>query len=1027
MLKHPALTLGRVEQFIRHELAPSVELAHAPLAAEFCPEPHPDAKSAAQGPWTPVEPGFSFGPAYRMVWFRVGGVVPADWDPEQVRLRAEVADERTLWHRNSPWLGIDSQHQLGRLPDTIRPGEKATWLIQALTRNTEASCHRNEPPRRPATETVGRLELVLIDQARLDLLYDCEFTLDLLKAVDERDPAYAVLLTSLNWVAGNFDADSPDTTAACRKQIRYALGSLNSELRHAVTPVGHAHLDTAWLWPLAITKLKMAHTSATQLHLMERYPEYVFAHSQASQYEWVEKEYPDLFKRIKAAIARGQWEPVGSMWVEADCNLAGGESLVRQFLYGLRYFREKLGVQTRDMWLPDVFGYAAALPQILAQFDIEYFLTQKISWNQFNRFPHNTFWWEGIDGTRVWTHFPPADTYIGDGTPRQLVKSVHSHRDHARSDQSLYLFGYGDGGGGPTERHLEYLRRARQAPCLPVVESGRRALDFFAEAKSKSRDLQTWVGELYLEYHRGTYTSQAANKRDNRACEFLLRDAEWLSCFAPTFPSKYPARDLEAAWKLVLLNQFHDILPGSSVREVYEDSARDYADVERIGGGVVHEALGQIAAKLGRRGEGTAYALFRNATASCQAALPWEGEAPASMAAGDERLPVQIVESPDGRQLMFATPAAALGAVAIAEPSDQAPTARPRLKARDRRLENDHWVVRFDGHGNIVSLASLEDRGVEFIAPGKLANLFQIFDDKPLYWSAWDIDAFSLEKGEALLRSESFEVVERGPVRVAVEVVKRYGNSTIRQRISLGPTPGVRFDTWVDWHETDKLLKVAFPINVNASRATHEIQFGHVERPTHANTSWDMAKFETCAHKWIDLSEGSGGVAVLNDSKYGHDVRGNVMRLSLLRSPKAPDPLCDMGEHRFTYVLLPHFGSFADADVVAAAYALNAPLRWREVEPSVGETRETPCLVCVDERDLVIEAVKKAETGNAIVVRLYEAHNCRGSALLSCARPVRRAWLCNLAEDKRAELEVVEGAVRLEYRPFEIITVMLEV
>ena len=343
------------------------------------------------------------------------------------------------------------------------------------------------------------------------------------------------------------NASPHESVARCRKILRDALGGLSGEMAHTVVPVGHAHLDTAWLWPLReITRKKMAHTTATQLGLLERYPEYVFAHSQASQYEWLEQDYPELFERVKAAIRGGRWEVVGSMWVEADCNLTGAESLVRQFLYGRRYFREKLGVETHDMWLPDVFGYSAALPQILAKFNIPHFLTQKISWNQFNKFPHHTFWWQGIDGTKVWSHFPPADSYNGTAEPKEVVFSVKNFKDHGRSDASLYLFGWGDGGGGPTERHLEFLRRGRNAPNYPEVASGRRALDFFRDAKARSKDLLTWTGELYLELHRGTYTSQAANKKANRECEFLLRDAEILSAFDPGFPASYPQRELEA-------------------------------------------------------------------------------------------------------------------------------------------------------------------------------------------------------------------------------------------------------------------------------------------------------------------------------------------------------------------------------------------------------------------------------------------------------------------------------------------------
>ncbi len=806
-------------------------------------------------------------------------------------------------------------------------------------------------------------------------------------------------------------------------------------------PVGHAHLDTAWLWPIHITKKKMAHTTATQLGLLERYPEYVFVHSQASQYEWLEKEYPALFERVKTAVRSGQWEPVGSMWVEADCNLTGAESLIRQFLYGRRYFRKHLGTSTDDMWLPDVFGYSAALPQILAKFNIRYFLTQKISWNQFNKFPHHTFWWQGIDGTRVWSHFPPADTYCASCEPKEVLYSVRNYKDHARTDQSLYVFGFGDGGGGPTERHLELLRRGRTSSAYPEVASGKRAIDFFREAKARSKDLQTWVGELYLELHRGTYTSQAANKKGNRVSEFLLRDAELLACFAPDFPESYPAEELEEAWKLVLLNQFHDIIPGSSVREVYEDSDTDYAKIAEMGNRIVTDSLRKIGETLDTAGMGQPVALFANAEMVTQGEIPWTEEtAPQSLVTTEESLPVQLVEEFGERKLILPTPASALGSVIVGDFSESAPRAVGRLKSGARRIENGELSVRFDPHGNLTSVQSLED-GTEFLEAGRLGNMFQLFEDKPLFWSAWDVDAFALETGTDLVRSESFEIVERGPVRVAAEVVKRFGKSTIRQRISLGPTPGIRFDTEIDWHEEDKMLKVAFPVSVNAARATYEIQFGNVERPTHGNKSWDMAQFDVCAQKWVYLSDGDPGVALINDCKYGHDVRVNVIRLTLLRAPNvgcnvirltllrapmAPDPLCDMGRHRFGYSLVPHYGPYNYAGVVQAAYAFNAPLRHAFLPAGEGAEGPMPSLVGCEDRNVVVEAVKKAEDTDDLIVRLYECHNSRGTAELSCARRVRAAVLCDLEENEIGELEMNDGLVRFDYRPFEILTLKLK-
>lgn len=1027
MLKHAKLTTDRIKQFIAHELQEKLITHRTPLRIEFSAAAHRDASEARKSSdWREVGEGFAYGPAYTTFWFRLTGRVPKEFAGREVALIAEIGGERTIWRGNSPWHGIDDPHSVVTILSRAKGGEKVLLYVQAYTRNPQHRVHRRELPREQEVEHVSGAELVVIDRELSDLYFDCDFALHLLLGLGEQDPVSAALLKSLNEVCNLYNPQRRDTIARCRRIVREAFTGGDSGSRHVITPVGHAHLDTAWLWPIDITKKKMAHTTATQLGLLERYPEYVFVHSQASQYEWLEKEYPDLFGRVKEAIQRGQWEPVGSMWVEADCNLTGPESLVRQFLYGRRYFRDKLGYETEDMWLPDVFGYSAAIPQILSKFGIEYFLTQKISWNQINRFPHNTFWWQGIDGTKVWTHFPPSDTYCGDCTPEEILRSVSSHRDHARSDQSLYIFGFGDGGGGPTERHLEFLRRARVAAKLPEIESKQPALEFFRSAKAASTDLQTWVGELYAEFHRGTYTSQAANKRQNRLCEFLLRDAELLACFRDDYPRSYPARRLEEAWKLVLLNQFHDIIPGSSVHEVYVDSAADYARVRAIGEEIIRESLLNIGSKFDTSKMRCPVALFHNATTPAVVAMHWDQDwAPTSIRIGDELAPVQQTDGFEGRELVFLAPQACAGSVAVADLTEEPPTTKYRLKASSRRLENDYISVRFDGNGNITSIRLLED-GTEFIPEGKLANVFQILDDKPLFWSAWDVDVFAFETAKNLVRCESMEVVERGPVRVAMEVRRKFGQSTIRQRISLGPVPGITFETEVDWHEEDKMLKVAFPVNVNATRATYEIQFGSVERPTHYNTSWDIARFEVCAQKWADLSEAEQGVAILNNGKYGHDIHDNVIRLSLLRAPKAPDPECDMGIHHFTYSILPHFGPYQFAGVVQAAYALNAPLRHALLERHEGESGNLPPFISCEDRNIVIETVKKAEGSNALIVRLYECHNARGQGELLSARLCRRAVLCDLEENAISDLEVRDGAVLFEYRPFEIITIRLD-
>lgn len=1035
MEKHTSITLRRIRQFIDFQLRENLISQPTPLPTSLAVAAFPDESTARNSKaFSPISIGDTWGPAYQEGWYHITGKLPTIPEGQtpilvygpnpEFKWETHPNVEGTIWQNNTQVGGLDFGHEYFRL----NPAEpKIDLLLQTYAHNKETTVFRPEKPRTPQPEKFEGFSVAFLDEERLPLFYDAEFALDLLESFDETDPARHLLIRTLNEVCNTFQEENHRTWRDCRKLIKNALGSITTETGHTLYAMGHAHLDTAWLWPLSVTKLKMAHTTSVQLGLAERYPGHLYVHSQASQYEWLEVNHPQLFERVKKAIKAGNWEPVGSMWVEADCNLTGGESLVRQFLYGRQYFREKLGVNCVDMFLPDVFGYCAALPQILQKFNISAFSTQKLSWNSINKIPHNTFWWQGIDGSKIFSHFPPADTYIADCSPKQIAQSVKNHRDHARSDQSLYLFGFGDGGGGPTEWHIERLNRARLAPGLPMIESRSKMRDFYKTVMEESRDLLTWSGELYLEAHRGTLTSQGETKANNRKCEFLLRDAELLATFDPEYPANYPAADLERAWKIVLLNQFHDIIPGSSVKEVYDEAARDYAEAVTITQKVITSSIKRQAGSLKSSHLDNPVALYHQANLETQAETSHQTDQNIqSIICGSEVLPVQQVQQFGESKLIFPTPSNAHNSVAVAGFSSEPAPNLPRLKVSNRKLENEDWIVRFDPNGNITSITSQDDTPLEFIIPGRLANLFQILDDRPPFWDAWDTELYAQETVQDLTRSTSFEIVEKGPVRVAVELTKTFGNSTIKQRISLGPTPGIRFDTWVEWREAHKFLKVLFPINVNTTKATCEIQYGHVERPTHRNTSWEAAKFEVCAQKWVDLSEGGHGCALINTGKYGHDIHNSDLRLSLLRSPKAPDPTCDMGIHQFTYVLLPHFDQVPQSDVIEAAYSINAPCHVVPIDQHEGHDNPSAPYIQTSSRNLIVESVKKAEKSNHRIIRLYEAHNTRGHASLHTSEPVKRAWLCDLEEKPLHELEVADGAVHIGYLPFEILTVALE-
>jgi len=744
---------------------------------------------------------------------------------------------------------------------------------------------------------------------------------------------------------------------------------------HSVTAVGHAHIDSAWLWPIRETKRKCARTFANQLRLMERYPAHRFACSQAVQYQWIKDGYPSLWRQIKARIAEGRWEPVGGMWVESDSNLPSGESLVRQFVHGKRFFADELGVETHECWIPDVFGYSAALPQIAVQAGVTALITQKMSWNDTNRFPHSTFWWEGHDGSRLLAHFPPANTYNGEFSVRELTNSMRNYADHGHLDRSLYPFGFGDGGGGPTSQMLENAARLDDVRGLPRVEIGTVG-EFLAHATEEGHDLSTWVGELYLEAHRGTYTTHADVKLANRRSEEALRAAELWSVAA----GLDRRAELEAAWKLHLLQQFHDIIPGSGIHWVYEDAARDYAAVRANADEVITEAQSALV-------EGDGLTVF-NAASHCR---------------------TEVIDVAD-RPAVVTVPACAwtpLDLDALAPDLQQ-------VQVSGRSMSNDRLSVEWDEDG---LLTSVWDREVEREVLCGRGNLFQLHEDHPKAFDAWDVDREYLDSVVDLTTCESIEVVETHPLRGAVRFVRRFGDSSITQTMRLTAiTRRLEFRTEVDWQERHRFLKVAFPVAIRSSYATYEIQHGHIQRPVAGNTTWDVARFEVCAHRWADLSEPGYGVSLINDCKYGYDIRGNVMRLSLLRGPGYPDPEADHGQHRFAYALLPHPGDLrGPGGVIAEAEAFNLPLT---VVAGSGQGH----VLAIDRPGVSVEAVKPADRSDHVVVRLCEVWGSRGPARLTLSLPVAAAWRTDLLERDLAHVPLDGNSVTLDLRPFELVT-----
>jgi len=1022
---------------LRH--GPSVPLDVGAFHVPGEPIAPSDAFGALYEPFTVGQP---WGPAWGTTWFRLRGTIPADWAGRQVALGFAIGNagntgfgaESLAWRDGRPLQGLSPNHREALLSPSAQGGEQVELFVEAAA-NPPSPFGANPWPL--LMPDPGGAPLFTLQQADLhvkdpdldEFWHDFRILVELLAELPDTSPRSHRIGAGLERACNLLDLpDIGDSWRRAAPVLKELLDEPAAPRSHVVSAVGHAHIDTAWLWPLRETVRKCARTFSTVLALMDRYPEYHFVVSQAQQLAWMRDHYPDIWTRMKERIGEGRIEPTGSMWVEADCNIPSGESLVRQIVHGKRFFMSELGIETTDVWLPDVFGYSAAFPQIMRLGGVTRFLTQKLSWNQYNVLPHHSFLWEGIDGSRVFTHFPPADTYGAQMSVRELRYSVDNFKDHERSNRSLYLYGWGDGGGGPTDVMLESARRLADSDGLPrIVMEGPSG--FFEAAESTIRDPAVWVGELYLELHRGTYTSQAATKAGNRRGELALRDAELWSALSG---DAYPADELDEAWRLLLVHQFHDIIPGSAIHWVYEDSARDHRAVQASAEQVTAAALDRLAEGADTTGRSHPLVLFNSLSHDRRELVTVAAPDGARVAIGPGGCSSPIQRDSQGRAHFVAEVPACGFAVYDLQPagSPGAPGAPPvagpsavpePATARGSVLQNELLRVTLDDDGLITSIFDRR-AGREVLADGAVGNLFQLHPDYPNFYDAWDVDRFAFDQVEDLRAAEAVTLVADGPLVASLRVTRVFGRSRIDQLVSIHRDAGyLQFETTVDWHEDNRLLKVAFPVSVRSPRATYEIQFGHVERPTHANTSWDVARFEVCAHKWADLSEPGYGVALLNDCKYGYDVRGNVIRLSLLRAPTWPDPVADRGRHSFTYRLLPHTGDLREAGVISAAYDLNVPVRVAAATSHPGALGEAHGFLSVSPPNAVLETVKRADDGD-LVVRLYESWGRRGRVAVRMPWPVGRATVTDLLERPIAPAESSGDRVEVDLTPFQVVT-----
>lgn len=769
-------------------------------------------------------------------------------------------------------------------------------------------------------------------------------------------------------------------------------GKVCGNTQGVISCIGHTHIDVAWLWTVAQTREKAQRSFSTVLNMMKRYDNYLFMSSQPQLYQHVKEEDPALYEQIKQRVAEGRWEAEGAMWLEADTNLVSGESLVRQLLYGKRFMKEEFGVDNKILWLPDVFGYSAALPQILQKAGVTQFFTTKMNWNETNKMPNDTFEWEGIDGSKVFVRFIPA--YVLNLRPKDVKEYVwDAFKNKAISDETMFTFGYGDGGGGPTYEMMENFNRLQYGiPGMPKTVMQFAGAHFdkteseFYQNTTAEYSRPKWVGEMYLEMHRGTYTSIAKNKRNNRKSELLYQEAETVATTDMLLNGyAYPADIFHKHQTNILLNQFHDIIPGSSIKQVYDVTDVEYAQILKDGRAIADDAISHITKALKTAGGVFVYNPTPF-TVSDYVAL--EGKTYFA-----DNVPAH------GWKVLENKPVAC--SIAVGEKS----------------IENDVIKVIFDDNYHIISVwDKAESR--EVLAPGAKANRLEVFEDYPREYDAWEITDYYKQKMWVADNVNAVTQLENG-----LQVRRTYGKSAITQDILMKPgSKRIDFVTTVDWHEDHVLLKAAFPVDIRNTHATYDIQFGNIERPTHKNTPWDAAKFEVCAHKWADLSEDDYGVSILNDCKYGYSVEENVMKISLLKTATNPNPEADRGIHRFTYSLYPHCGNFKTGDTIRQGYLLNMPLEASYAEKAEGKLADSYSVVCADRENVIIETVKKAEDDDSVIVRMYEGYNRKTKVTVTAGFDFKEVWICDLLENNERKLTAEGRTVTLNVHNFELVT-----
>ena len=929
--------------------------------------------------------------------------------------------ESLLYVDGQPYQGVDTFHNDVNFESLADRTVELTFLLWTGL--------EGGGPKRELCHRFQRADVGYLHQATDELYYLTKAMAETLHYLEDANPDKFVLIRALEHVFATINWDEECFYASAEEALRALKSELSAFPRKSnvtVNAVGHTHIDVAWLWRLKHTREKAQRSFSTVLRLMNEFDDYVFLQSQPQLYQYIQKDNPALYERIRERVAEGRWEADGGMWLEADCNISSGEALTRQFLYGMRFLEKEFGRRCEFLWLPDVFGYSWALPQILNGVGIHTFMTTKISWNQFNSMPHDLFRWRGMDGSEVMTYFisTPSEgeafdkrmaTYNGMMNPHSVVGSWEKFHDKNLSNETLISYGFGDGGGGVNREMLKMRRAMDSIPGLPSVKPS-RANEFFKRLhKRMDREDQyipVWDGELYLEFHRGTYTSQAWNKKMNRRMEFALAETEWLSTQAWLSGGAYDRKALTDGWQTLLRNQFHDIIPGSSIHEVYEDCHREYGQLEASLRELQTEEMAVLSVP-----EKDSYTVWNfGSFARTDEVKIFETRDGCFLDRQGKRLHAQKTEEGYWVELSVDALSAAVLRFEETNCAGQQEDLPFVWEAEAQKLQTPHYIAEWNEKGQLVRLFD-RDNDREVLPAGSCANVLEIYEDKPLNFDNWDVDLFHLLKHEEIAAESSPELILNGALRLVLRFRYRYHRSRFEQDVVFhAGSRRIDFETRAEWYEDHRLLKAAFPVDIRTTKAVYDVQYGHVERPTHFNTSWDYARFEVVAHKWADLSEEGYGVSLLNDCKYGHSAHDNVLRITLLKSGKYPDEEADMGLHEFTYALLPHEGSVTVGDTIEEATKLNLPLR--TAEHKAWEARP---LFFSDTRSVAVDAVKLAEEDETIILRIHE---CRGShtSVTLCPSFEMAAYApCNLLEETIAEKQNA-CKITSRLRPFEIQT-----